>query len=71
MHAPSHKTDATQAEIVMMLMPFLTTQHGQFALPITQYLKPHQVQPFFELDMLFDICLWLTGTTKLENTGNH
>jgi hypothetical protein len=36
-------------------MSFWTTQHGQFALPITQYLKPHQVQPFFGQDMLFDI----------------
>jgi hypothetical protein len=30
-------------------------RHGQFALPITWYLKPPQVQPFFGCDMLFDI----------------
>ncbi len=39
----------------MTLMSFLTMWHGQFALPIIQYLKPHQVQPFLDGDMLFDI----------------
>ncbi len=39
----------------MMSMSFLTMQHGQCALSIIQYLKPHQVQPFFWQDMLFEI----------------
>jgi hypothetical protein len=30
-------------------------RHGPSALPITRYLKPPQVQPFFGRDMLFDI----------------
>jgi hypothetical protein len=30
-------------------------RHGQFALPITRYLRPPQVQPFFGRNMLFDI----------------
>ncbi len=30
-------------------------QHRQFALPITGYLKPPQVEPFFGCNMLFDI----------------
>ncbi len=30
-------------------------RHGQFALPITWYLKPPQMQPFFGCNMLFDI----------------
>ncbi len=33
----------------MTLMSFLRTWHGQFALPITRYLKPHQVQPFLDV----------------------
>jgi hypothetical protein len=33
----------------------LTTRHGQFALPIIHYLKPHQAQLFFWQDMLFNI----------------
>ncbi len=36
-------------------MSFLTMRHGQFALPIIQYWKPHQVQPFFGQDVLFNI----------------
>ncbi len=52
------------------LMSFLTMGHGQFALPITQYLKPPQVQPFLDKTCSLTFCLWLTGT-KLENTGNH
>jgi hypothetical protein len=50
----------------MTLMSSLTMWHGQFAVPIIQYLKPHQVQPFLDKTCQS----WLTGT-KLENTGNH
>jgi hypothetical protein len=38
-----------------MTMYFLTMWHVQFAIPIIQYLKPYQVQPFFGRDMLFTI----------------
>jgi hypothetical protein len=55
---------------LMTLMSFLTTRHGQFALHITWYLKPHQVQPFLDVACSSKFCLWLTGT-KLENAGNH
>jgi hypothetical protein len=54
----------------MRVMSFLATWHGQFALPIIQYLKPHQVQPFLDKTCSLTFRLWLTGT-KLENTGNH
>jgi hypothetical protein len=36
-------------------MSFETTWHGPSSLPITRYLKPPQVQPFFGQDMLFNI----------------
>jgi hypothetical protein len=49
---------------------FLDNAHGQFALLITQYLKPHQVQPFLEKTCSLTLRSWLTGT-KLENTSNQ
>ncbi len=52
------------------LMSFLTMQHGQFALPIIQYLKPYQMQPFSDKTCSLIFRLWLTGI-KLENTGDH
>ncbi len=55
---------------LMMLMSSLTVRHGQFALPIIQYLKPHQVKLFLDETCSLTFRLWLTGT-KLENTGNH
>jgi hypothetical protein len=54
----------------MTSMSFLITRHGQFALPILQYSKPHQVQPFLDETCSLTFRLWLTGT-KLESTGNH
>ncbi len=35
--------DMANSVTLMMSMSFSTTWHGQFALPITRYLKPHQV----------------------------
>ena len=49
---------------------FLDNPDGQFALPITRYLKPHQVQPFLEKTCSLTLRSWLTGT-KLENTSNQ
>ncbi len=36
-------------------------QHGPFALPITQYLKPPQVQQFLEETCCLTSHSWLTG----------
>ncbi len=49
---------------------FLYKRQGQFALPITQYLKSPQVQPFLDVTCSSTFRSWLTGT-KLENKGNH
>ncbi len=49
---------------------FLDTQHGQFALPITRYLKPPQVQPFLDATCSLTFRSWLTGA-KLEIEGNN
>ena len=54
----------------MMSMSSLTTQLGPFAVPIIQYLKPHQAQPYSDKTCSSTFCLWPTGR-KLEITGNH
>ncbi len=51
---------------LMTSIYFLTMQHGQFALPITQYLKPHQVQPYFGQVMLVNI-LFVADWHKIKN----
>ncbi len=62
--------DMTKSATPMTSMSSLTMRHRQFSLPIIQYLKPCQVQPFLDKTCSLTFCLWLTGT-KLENTGNH
>jgi hypothetical protein len=49
---------------------FLDNAAWAITLPITQYLKPPQVQPFLDETCSLTFCLWLTGA-ELENKGNQ
>jgi hypothetical protein len=62
--------DMAESVTPMTSMYFSTMQHGQFALPIIQYLKLYQVLPFLDETGSLTFRSLLTGT-KLENTGNH
>ncbi len=55
---------------LMTSMFSFTTQHRQFALPILQYLKPHQVRVYLDVTCSSTFRSWLTGA-NMENTGNH
>ncbi len=51
----------------MTSMSFLTMRHGQFALPITQYSKPNQMQPYLNETCLLTFRPWLTGTQAITD----